>query len=1649
MNIIAISCRTNTGEVAEIPVRELFDAYSNGGVTASGTVPKSDGKKYIASGISVNDKGEIIFKKYDNTNAVTGIAQGIIAFDASGRLITIPLENKSVASSAANDIQSSATIASTENLLPFFLDDNGTLADTDILNDSGNYSVGGPAAFWKWDVSGSVNVSQLSKSDGFRINGKLVVSYDPATGELTIGNTVYTTTNIQHIKTETATWSAVGGGSITDIAEATAGTYSLIKPAENGTYATREWTGNNYWKLDGNALSASKGLGTTTAQDWTLIHESDTIATIKSTGLHLTNLTTNYLPKHTSGGLANSLAFDNGTNFAIGTNTNIDSYSRLYVFGGTNGANIDARGGGGGYDQGIFDAQGSDYATTFHSVHLRYQGIGATGTTFGYSNVNLADLTYNYSGSDRAFIIRSVFDNPIVLGVDNAQVARIASTGLHLSVLSNATTDTDKFLVSDSGVVKYRTGTQILSDIGGFASPSGLTTNYVTKWNGTALANSLIFDNGTNVGVGTASPSAKLHVNNGGTSGSLDYNLILQKSTVSDGDNSAVGLLFSTEGNPTGFGKGGIAFERKGGWGIGSMHFLNSSSAGTTNPTLSDSKITILSSGNVGLSTLSPGSTLDIAGYGSNTIDNTKGIRFGDSNAGITPWNFNTGGSGNYRSLTFYATGYDGASIVTRNIMTIGDYVMGVGIGTTTPSELLHVNGTSRTTNLKITNGATVGYAWKCTNLDGTGAWESVATSERWKGTWDASSGSAPSGSPTTGDYYTVTTAGTYSGVTYAVNDYSYYNGTSWVYRPNGYTLTTATSSVLGGIKIGSNLAIDGSGVVTVTSSPILTTTRNIAITGDIAWNVDFNGSGNVTAAGTLATVNSNVGTFRSVTVNAKGLVTAATNPTTLAGYGITDAQATLVSGTNIKTVATYSLLGSGDISIASLNYWTKTGSDVSFVGGNVYAPYFEANGAIAAVATSGTDNYTVLGVGSTVFQQKVYDVTNPRLETISSSGVLGTIFNGGNYRFGTGADSTLAKVQVVGAIQQSSVTSSYIKANASGVLIAGTITTSDISNLSSYTGFDARYFTEAEIIAGFQPLDADLTAIAEISTTSGLLKKTAANTWSLDTSTYLTSVNLTTNVTGVLPIANGGTGTSVQNFVDLYTPQNVGGLKNFTEGGVFGLLSISDVSYSAGSGTTIAASELNSADLVVVDSTKFAFYNGTTLRASFSSSGLLIGAASHDSLNASSTSSERLQVNGNIRYRNLLKPNNVAGTNGQVLGTNGTQDAWTTLTVSHISDIASTYQTILSGTGIVKSTSGTISYLTDNSSNWDTAYGWGNHASGGYLTTSVAASTYQPLLPSGTAGQFLVKDSLGNNNFMNLELLPQGLTHKRIAVGDSQHYLSEELNFEYRESRFIAINRFTDPLKYLGVGMYGNSNNSFIEAVGGTLTVRGDNGLIFSNFVGGGTLALTVDNDGRVGVTSISGGGSGTTSLTNSYIGYGSSTNTVVGNSKFTFTDGRIITINNGATSRVEVGRKISTENYGMYVTGGNLELYTATGQAVDFLSNDIYFNTPAGVTKGGIQIDTNLYVVSSGVELNVVGDTALRLLSNSGEVTLGNSGTDSLVTIAGTEFKLHLDDSFAGAYTPANGDNCVLHYSTAKGAFILRKANTYNDGTRTYLIQ
>lgn len=81
--------------------------------------------------------------------------------------------------------------------------------------------------------------------------------------------------------------------------------------------------------------------------------------------------------------------------------------------------------------------------------------------------------------------------------------------------------------------------------------------------------------------------------------------------------------------------------------------------------------------------------------------------------------------------------------------------------------------------------------------------------------------------------------------------------------------------------------------------------------------------------------------------------------------------------------------------------------------------------------------------------------------------------------------------------------------------LVAGTGIT-----LTNGTASEGGTPTIAVTANTYQPLDADLTAIAGLAGTSGILKKTATNTWALDTSTFVTTSD-TGTVTSTM-IADG-----------------------------------------------------------------------------------------------------------------------------------------------------------------------------------------------------------------------------------------------------------------------------------------------------------------------------------------------------------------------------------------------------------------------------------------------------------------------------------------------------------------------------------------------
>jgi len=240
------------------------------------------------------------------------------------------------------------------------------------------------------------------------------------------------------------------------------------------------------------------------------------------------------------------------------------------------------------------------------------------------------------------------------------------------------------------------------------------------------------------------------------------------------------------------------------------------------------------------------------------------------------------------------------------------------------------------------------------------------------------------------------------------------------------------------------------SGTVTLQAAAVAgTTTITLpATTGTVIT------SGDSATVTTTMLTNSGVtaGAYNSVTVDAKGRVTGGTNPTTLTGYGITDAQPLDADLTAIAGLA------------GTTGFLKKTAADSWTLDTSTYI--------------TGNQNISVTG-----------DVTGSGSTSISLS-LINSGVTAGTYK--------------------------SVTVDAKGRVTGGTNPTT----LSGYGITDA------------QALDADLTAIAGLAGTTGFLKKTAADSWTLDTSTYITgnqSISVTGDATGSgstsisLTLANSG----------------------------------------------------------------------------------------------------------------------------------------------------------------------------------------------------------------------------------------------------------------------------------------------------------------------------------------------------------------------------------------------------------------------------------------------------------------------------------------------------------------------------------------------
>jgi predicted heme/steroid binding protein len=142
----------------------------------------------------------------------------------------------------------------------------------------------------------------------------------------------------------------------------------------------------------------------------------------------------------------------------------------------------------------------TDSPLSYVSDAFTFQYNSNSGGTVNFTNSGLTTYTYsiqmNNFGSPRS-TVHSYTDGIIVNSIGGTQVSRMFANGnfilgdgfvdngyklevegnVYVQTIANATVDTDRFLVSDSGVIKYRTGAELISDIGAVPSTRTLTIN--------------------------------------------------------------------------------------------------------------------------------------------------------------------------------------------------------------------------------------------------------------------------------------------------------------------------------------------------------------------------------------------------------------------------------------------------------------------------------------------------------------------------------------------------------------------------------------------------------------------------------------------------------------------------------------------------------------------------------------------------------------------------------------------------------------------------------------------------------------------------------------------------------------------------------------------------------------------------------------------------------------------------------------------------------------------------------------------------------------------------------------------------------------------------------------------------------------------
>ncbi|GIV29652.1 MAG: hypothetical protein KatS3mg028_0718 [Bacteroidia bacterium] len=167
-------------------------------------------------------------------------------------------------------------------------------------------------------------------------------------------------------------------------------------------------------------------------------------------------------------------------------------------------------------------------------LHSQNIGINATGAVPD----NSAGLDVNFS--NKGLLI------PRVGLTSSTDAATIPSPATSLLVYNTGTGGlTPAGYYYNAGTPGSPNWVRLMPATGVLSICGGALNNYVQKWTGSQLCNSIIFDNGTNVGIGTAAPASKLHVT-GEVYSTSGYNDIVYIGGDASGNDAEVGIQSAT-----------------------------------------------------------------------------------------------------------------------------------------------------------------------------------------------------------------------------------------------------------------------------------------------------------------------------------------------------------------------------------------------------------------------------------------------------------------------------------------------------------------------------------------------------------------------------------------------------------------------------------------------------------------------------------------------------------------------------------------------------------------------------------------------------------------------------------------------------------------------------------------------------------------------------------------------------------------------------------------------------------------------------------------------------------------------------------------------------------------------------------------------